>query len=397
MKAVTWQGRRKVAVETVPDPRIEAPTDAIIEVTSTGICGSDLHLYELLGAYMSTGDVLGHEAMGRVVETGSAVTGLSRGDRVVIPFQISCGACYMCHTGLPTQCETTQVRPYGCGAALFGYSKLYGQVPGGEAEYLRVPHADATHITVPEGPADDRFLYLSDVLPTAWQAVEYAGVPDGGSVTVLGLGPIGDMACRVAAQRGYRVIGVDRVPERLARVAQRGVEVIDLAAVDEPVGDIIRGWTDGRGTDAVIDAVGMEAHGSPIASVAQRSAAFLPDAVAQKVMDTAGVDRLAALNSAIDIVRRGGTISVIGVYGGMRDPLPMRVLFDKQIQLRMGQANVKRWVQDIMPLLRDGDPLGVDGFATHRLPLSAAAQGYADFQQKTDGTIKVVLDPTATN
>ncbi|MGW4325157.1 alcohol dehydrogenase catalytic domain-containing protein [Nocardia sp. NPDC004573] len=397
MKAVTWQGRRKVAVETVPDPRIEAPTDAIIEVTSTGICGSDLHLYELLGAYMSTGDVLGHEAMGRVVETGSAVTGLSRGDRVVIPFQISCGACYMCRTGLPTQCETTQVRRYGCGAALFGYSKLYGQVPGGQAEYLRVPHADATHITVPEGPADDRFLYLSDVLPTAWQAVEYAGVPDGGSVTVLGLGPIGDMACRVAAQRGYRVIGVDRVPERLARVAERGVEVIDLAAVDEPVGDIIRGWTDGRGTDAVIDAVGMEAHGSPIASVAQRSAAFLPDAVAQKVMDTAGVDRLAALNSAIDIVRRGGTISVIGVYGGMRDPLPMRVLFDKQIQLRMGQANVKRWVEDIMPLLRDGDPLGVDGFATHRLPLSAAAQGYADFQQKTDGTIKVVLDPTATN
>ncbi|BDT91752.1 glutathione-dependent formaldehyde dehydrogenase [Nocardia sputorum] len=397
MKAVTWQGRRKVAVETVPDPRIEAPTDAIIEVTSTGICGSDLHLYELLGAYMSTGDVLGHEAMGRVVETGSAVTGLSRGDRVVIPFQISCGGCYMCRTGLPTQCETTQVRRYGCGAALFGYSKLYGQVPGGQAEYLRVPHADATHVKVPEGPADDRFLYLSDVLPTAWQAVEYAGVPDGGSVTVLGLGPIGDMACRVAAQRGYRVIGVDRVPERLARVAGRGVEVIDLAAADEPVGDIIRGWTEGRGTDAVIDAVGMEAHGSPIASVAQRSAAFLPDAVAQKVMDTAGVDRLAALNSAIDIVRRGGTISVIGVYGGMRDPLPMRVLFDKQIQLRMGQANVKRWVEDIMPLLRDGDPLGVDGFATHRLPLSAAAQGYADFQQKTDGAIKVVLDPTATN
>ncbi|MEU2038848.1 alcohol dehydrogenase catalytic domain-containing protein [Nocardia niwae] len=396
MKAVTWQGRRKVAVETVPDPRIEAPTDAIIEVTSTGICGSDLHLYEVLGAYMSSGDVLGHEPMGRVVETGSAVAGLTRGDRVVIPFQISCGACYMCRTGLPTQCETTQVRKYGCGAALFGYSKLYGQVPGGQAEYLRVPHADATHVKVPEGPSDDRFLYLSDVLPTAWQAVEYAAVPDGGSVTVLGLGPIGDMACRVAAHRGYRVIGVDRVPERLARVAGRGVEVIDLAAVDEPVGDIIRGWTDGRGTDAVIDAVGMEAHGSPIASAAQRSAAFLPDLVAQKVMDTAGVDRLAALNSAIDIVRRGGTISVIGVYGGMLDPLPMRVLFDKQIQLRMGQANVKRWVEDIMPLLRDGDPLGVDGFATHRLPLSDAAQGYAIFQQKTDGAIKVVLDPTVT-
>ncbi|WP_063052988.1 zinc-dependent alcohol dehydrogenase [Nocardia arthritidis] len=397
MKAVTWQGRRKVAVETVPDPRIEAPTDAIIEVTSSGICGSDLHLYEVLGAYMSAGDVLGHEPMGRVVETGSAVTGLARGDRVVIPFQISCGSCYMCRTGLPTQCETTQVRKYGCGAALFGYSKLYGQVPGGQAEYLRVPHADATHIKVPEGPADDRFLYLSDVLPTAWQAVEYAAVPDGGSVAVLGLGPIGDMACRVAAHRGYRVIGIDRVPERLARAAARGVEVIDIGAVDEPVGDIIRGWTEGRGTDAVIDAVGMEAHGSPIASAAQRSAAFLPDLVARKVMDTAGVDRLAALNSAIDIVRRGGTISVIGVYGGMLDPLPMRVLFDKQIQVRMGQANVKRWVEDIMPLLSDGDPLDVDTFATHRLPLTGAAEGYAMFQQKTDGAVKVVLDPTATN
>ncbi|MEU6831153.1 zinc-dependent alcohol dehydrogenase [Nocardia beijingensis] len=395
MKAVTWQGRRKVVVETVPDPRIEAPTDAIIEVTSTGICGSDLHLYEVLGAYMSNGDVLGHEPMGRVVETGSAVTGLRRGDRVVIPFQISCGACYMCRTGLPTQCETTQVREYGCGAALFGYSKLYGQVPGGQAEYLRVPHADTTHITVPDGPSDDRFLYLSDVLPTAWQAVEYAAVPDGGSVTVLGLGPIGDMACRVAAHRGYRVIGVDRVPERLARAAERGVEVIDLDAVDEPLGDIIRGWTDGRGTDSVIDAVGMEAHGSPLASVAQRSAAFLPDQVAQKVMDTAGVDRLAALHSAVDIVRRGGTISVIGVYGGMLDPMPMRVLFDKQIQVRMGQANVKRWVDDIMPLLRDGDPLGVDSFATHRLPLTDAPRAYATFQQKTDGAVKIVLDPTA--
>ncbi|MEU4343418.1 zinc-dependent alcohol dehydrogenase [Nocardia sp. NPDC023852] len=397
MKAVTWQGRRKVAVESVPDPRIEEPTDAIIEVTSSGICGSDLHLYEILGAYMSSGDVLGHEPMGYVVETGSAVTGLERGDRVVVPFQISCGDCFMCRTGLPTQCETTQVREYGSGAALFGYSKLYGHVPGGQAEYLRVPHADATHIKVPQGPDDARFLYLSDVLPTAWQAVEYASVPPGGSVAVLGLGPIGDMACRVAAHRGFRVIGVDRVPERLARVADRGIEVIDFSAVGQPVGDIIREWTDGRGTDAVIDAVGMEAHGSPIASIAQRSAAFLPDPVAQKVMDTAGIDRLAALNSAIDIVRRGGTISVVGVYGGMADPIPMRVLFDKQVQLRMGQANVKRWVDDILPLLGDGDPLGVETFATHRLPLSAAPEAYANFQHKSDGAVKIVLEPSASS
>ncbi|MEV0707737.1 MULTISPECIES: alcohol dehydrogenase catalytic domain-containing protein [Nocardia] len=395
MQAVTWQGRRKVAVESVPDPRIEKPTDAIIEVTSTGICGSDLHLYEVLGPYMHAGDVLGHEPMGRIIETGSAVTNLSRGDRVVIPFQISCGDCVMCRDGLSTQCETTQVREYGCGAALFGYSELYGRVPGGQAEYLRVPHADFTHIKVPEGPDDDRFVYLSDVLPTAWQAVEYAAVPPGGSLTVLGLGPIGDMACRIAAHRGYRVIGVDLVPERLDRVARRGIEVIDVGAVGNDLGDVIRDRTDGRGTDAVIDAVGMEAHGSPVASFAQRAAALLPDAVAHRVMDFAGVDRLAALEAAVDIVRRGGTISVIGVYGGMADPLPMRVLFDKQIQLRMGQANVKRWIDPIMPLLDDGDPLGVDDFATHRLPLASAPEAYRTFQEKSDGAVKILLDPRA--
>ncbi|MEU4417842.1 zinc-dependent alcohol dehydrogenase [Nocardia salmonicida] len=395
MKAVTWQGKRKVAVDTVPDPEIEAPTDAIIRVTSTAICGSDLHLYEVLGAYMSEGDILGHEPIGIVEEVGSAITDLAVGDRIVVPFQISCGHCYMCDHGLMTQCETTQVREQGSGAALFGYSKLYGQVPGGQAEYLRVPHADFTHIKVPSGPDDTRFLYLSDVLPTAWQAVEYAQVPEGGSLTVLGLGPIGDMACRIAAQRGLKIFGVDRVPERLARAARFGVETIDLDASDGKVADIIRDATDGRGTDAVIDAVGMEAHGSPVAATAQWSASLLPDAVAEKLMNAAGVDRLAALQLAIDIVRRGGTISVVGVYGGMLDPLPMRVLFDKQIQLRMGQANVKRWAEDIMALLGDNDPLGVESFATHRLPLASAPEAYEMFQHKTDGAVKIVLDPTA--
>ncbi|MEV0246813.1 zinc-dependent alcohol dehydrogenase [Nocardia sp. NPDC050712] len=393
MKAVTWQGKRKVGVETVPDPRIEAPTDAVIRVTSSGICGSDLHLYEVLGAYMSPGDILGHEPMGVVEEVGPGVRELAVGDRVVIPFQIACGSCFMCGQGLSTQCETTQVREQGSGAALFGYSKLYGQVPGGQAEYLRVPHADFTHIKVPEGPPDSRFLYLSDVLPTAWQAVEYAAVPKDGSLTVLGLGPIGDMACRVAAHRGIRVIGVDLVPERLRRVAEHGIETIDLTAIDQPVGDVVRALTEGRGTDSVIDAVGMEAHGSPIASIAQRAAGYLPDVLGQKVTDVAGVDRLAALHSAIDIVRRGGTVSLIGVYGGMLDPMPMRVLFDKQIQLRMGQANVKHWVDDILPLLGDDDPLGVQTFATHRLPLDAAPEAYDLFQRKADGAVKIVLDP----
>ncbi len=393
MKAVTWQGKRDVRVEQVPDPKIEEPTDAIIEITSTNICGSDLHLYEVLGAFMNPGDVLGHEPMGIVREVGSEVSNLAVGDRVVIPFQISCGSCFMCDKELYTQCETTQVREHGMGAALFGYSELYGQVPGGQAELLRVPQAQFTHIKVPEGPPDSRFVYLSDVLPTAWQSVAYAGIPDGGSVTVLGLGPIGDMAARIAAHQGYDVIGVDRVPERLARAQTRGIRTVDLGTVGGSVGDAIRDMTDGRGTDSVIDAVGMEAHGSPVAKAAQQLTGYLPDFLAKPLMQKAGIDRLDALYSAIDIVRRGGTISVIGVYGGMADPLPMLTLFDKQVQLRMGQANVKKWVPEIMPLLTDDDPLGVDGFATHTLPLDQAPHAYDIFQRKADGAVKIVLQP----
>ena len=393
MRAVTWQGKRKVSVDTVPDPRIEKPTDAVIRVTTTNICGSDLHLYEVLGAFMSEGDILGHEPVGIVEEVGSEVGNLQVGDRVVIPFQISCGHCYMCDSSLHTQCETTQVRDQGMGAALFGYSRLYGQVPGGQAEYLRVPQAQNTHIKVPVGPDDSRFVYLSDVLPTAWQAVEYAAIPNGGSVTVLGLGPIGDMATRIAQHRGFRVIGVDRVPERLQRVSARGVEVLNLDEHGNDLADVIRETTDGRGTDSVIDAVGMEAHGSPVAKLAQQLTAALPDAIAGPMMQKAGVDRLGAIYSAIDIVRRGGTISLSGVYGGMADPLPLMTLFDKQIQLRMGQANVLRWVDDIMPLLTDEDPLGVDDFATHTLPLDQAPHAYDIFQRKADGAVKVLLKP----
>src|SRR6185312_1483627 len=280
------------------------------------------------------------------------------------------------------------------GAALFGYSELYGQVPGGQAELLRVPQAQFTHIKVPAGPPDSRFVYLSDVLPTAWQAVAYADIPDGGSVTVLGLGPIGDMAARIANHLGYGVIAVDLVPERLARVAERGIQTVDLNQLNAAsAGDAIRDLTDGRGTDSVIDAVGMEAHGSPVTKVAQQAVGLLPDAVGKRLMQTAGVDRLGALYSAIDIVRRGGTISLSGVYGGMADPLPMLTLFDKQITLRMGQANVKRWSDDIMPLLTDDDPLGVDSFATHVLPLDEAPHAYDIFQRKQDGAVKVILRP----
>ena len=393
MKALTWHGRRDVRVDDVPDPAIREPTDAIVRVTSSGICGSDLHLYEVLGPFLESGDILGHEAMGVVEEVGAGVTELKRGDRVVIPFNISCGTCFMCTQGLHSQCETTQVREQGKGAALFGYTKLYGEVPGGQAEYLRVPFGNYLPIQVPEGPPDDRFVFLSDVLPTAWQAVEYAAVPERGSVVVLGLGPIGDMCCRVAHHRGYRVTGVDLVPERLERVRGRGIEVVDLREHDDDLVDLLRERTDGRGPDSVIDAVGMEAHGAKAAKLVQTMAAFLPDPIEAKLMEKAGVDRLSALYTAIELVRRGGTISLSGVYGGMLDPLPMMTLFDKQIQLRMGQANVKRWIPELMPLLLDGDPLGVDGFASHHLPLDQAPEAYEKFQKKDDGFVKVLLRP----
>jgi threonine dehydrogenase-like Zn-dependent dehydrogenase len=393
MKALTWQGKRDVRVEDVPDPALQEPTDVIVRVTSSGICGSDLHLYEVMGPFLDAGDILGHEAMGVVEEVGPEVTEVRPGDRVVVPFNIACGSCFMCSQGLQSQCETTQVHEHGKGAALFGYTKLYGQVPGGQAEYLRVPFGNTLPIKVPEGPPDDRFVFLSDVMPTAWQAVEYAAVPDGGTIVVLGLGPIGDMACRVAQHRGYRVIGVDLVPERLERVRGRGIEVLDLNDHEDDLAATVRDMTDGRGPDAVVDAVGMEAHGAPAAKLLQTVASFLPDALEAKLMERAGVDRLGALYSAIDIVRRGGTISLSGVYGGMADPLPMLQLFDKQVQLRMGQANVWRWVPELLPLLNDGDPLGAEGFASHHLPLAEAPGAYEKFQKKEDGYVKVLLQP----
>jgi threonine dehydrogenase-like Zn-dependent dehydrogenase len=394
MKAVTFHGKRDVRVDQVPDPKIEKPTDAIVRVTSSGICGSDLHLYEVLGPFIDEGDILGHEPMGIVEEVGSEVTHIAPGDRVVIPFNISCGHCFMCGQGLYSQCETTQVRDQGKGAALLGYTKLYGQVPGGQAEYLRVPQAHFGPIKVPEGPSDERFVYMSDVLPTAWQAVEYAAVPDGGTLAVFGLGPIGQMSCRIALHRGAsEVFGIDLVPERLEMARRHGVRAIDLREHDD-IAEALRSLTDGRGPDSVIDAVGMEAHGAPFGKLAQTLAGMLPDVVAEKMIEKAGVDRMSVLHATIDTVRRGGTISLSGVYGGMVDPMPMMDLFDKQIQLRMGQANVKAWIDDIMPLVQDeSDPLGVEDLATHKVPLDQAPHAYEIFQKKQDGAIKILLQP----
>jgi threonine dehydrogenase-like Zn-dependent dehydrogenase len=394
MRALTWQGKRDVRVETVPDPAIEKPDDVILRVTSTGVCGSDLHLYEVMAPFLDQGDVLGHESMGIVEEVGPAVTNVEIGDRVVIPFNISCNSCWMCSQGLQSQCETTQQREQGRGAALFGYTKMYGQVPGGQAEYLRVPFGNTLPIKVPQnGYPDDRFLFLSDVLPTAWQGVEYAAAPEGGTILVLGLGPIGEMETRIAQHRGLRVLAVDLVSDRLERARAHGVETLDLRDHEDDLVETVRALTDGRGPDAVIDAVGMEAHGAPIGRLVHTMAGLLPDPIQGKLMEKAGIDRLNAFYLAIELVRRGGTISLSGVYGGMADPLPMMTLFDKQVQLRMGQANVWRWVPEILPLLLDGDPLGAESFASHHVPLDDAPAAYEKFQKKEDGFFKVVLQP----
>jgi threonine dehydrogenase-like Zn-dependent dehydrogenase len=393
MRAVTWHGRRDVRVDTVPDPRIEEPTDAIVRITSTAICGSDLHLYELLGPFLSPGDILGHEPMGIVEAVGTEVSNLSPGDRVVVPFNIACGHCFMCNLQLFAQCETTQVREHGTGASLFGYTKLYGQVPGGQAELLRVPQAQFGPIKVPEGPPDEQFLYLSDVLPTAWQAVEFADVPEAGTVAVVGLGPIGQMAARIARYRGARVFGIDLVAERLEMAERHGVEVFDLTQHDD-LGATLRAATAGRGPDSVIEAVGMEAHGSRGAEAAQHLVGLLPDRLAAPLMEKGGLDRLAALHTCIDIVRRGGTLSIVGVYAGAIDPIPMLQLFDKGVTIRMGQAHVRRWTEALLPLVTDdADPLGVLDLATHRAPLEEAPAAYQMFQEKKDGAIKVVLQP----
>ena len=380
MNAVVWHGKEDVRVDTVPDPVIREPTDAIVRITSTAICGSDLHLYaKFPRGVMREGDILGHEPIGIVEEVGPEVRQIQPGDRVVIPFNVACGACWMCERGLQSQCETTQNRHVGKGASLFGYTHLYGAIPGGQAELLRVPLAHYGPIKVPDGPPDERYLYLSDVLPTAWQAVAYADVPAGGTVAVFGLGPIGQMCARIAFHGGAeRVIGVDQVPERLAMAARHDVETIDFRSVGDVVA-VIREMTAGRGADSVIDAVGMEAEGSIL------------DHVLQSVKIHA--DRFHALRRSHDAVRRGGTLSITGVYAGYVNMFNLGDLFDRQISIRMGQANVRRWLDDLLPLLTDEDPLATSDLATHVVPLDEAPHAYERFQTKEDGTIKVVLRP----
>jgi threonine dehydrogenase-like Zn-dependent dehydrogenase len=376
-------------VDNVPDPIIRDPTDAIIRVTSTAICGSDLHLYSKLSPLMREGDIIGHEPMGIVEEVGRKVEHISPGDRVVIPFNVSCGRCFFCDQDLYSQCENTRdegklaqrvnLLGRGRGASLLGYTHVYGAVPGGQAEYLRVPQAHFGPIKVPEGPPDERFLYLSDVLPTSWQAVAYADIPEGGTVGIWGLGPIGQISARIALHGGAgRVIGIDNVPERLAMASKHGVQTVDFSAV-ENVRDVILDLTDGRGLDAAIDAVGMEASGSLVGSILQTTKVQL--------------DRGTALREAMSALRRGGTLSLSGVYAGPIQAFPLGDLFDMQIQLRMGQANVRQWTGDILPLLTEDDVLNVEDLKTHAMPLDDAPHGYEIFQKKQDGAIKCVLNP----
>jgi threonine dehydrogenase-like Zn-dependent dehydrogenase len=394
MRALTWHGIEDVRVTEVPDPRIEEPTDAVVRVTSTAICGSDLHLYKVLAAYLTPGDVLGHEFMGIVEEVGSGVSDLQPGDRVVVPFNISCGRCWMCERGLFAQCETTQNRDQGKGASLFGYTSLYGAVPGGQAEKVRVPHADFGPIKLPSELPDERFLYLSDILPTAWQGVKYASVPEGGSLTVLGLGPVGQLAVRSALHLGIEnVIGVDLVPDRLAKAHAAGAQVIDMRETKK-VGDAVRDLTGGRGSDGVLEAVGMEAHGNPIAEKVIGLASRLPKVIARPAIENVGIDRLAALYTAFDAVRRGGNVSISGVYGGAADPLPMMDMFDKGLTLKMGQCHVRQWTDELLEIaLRPDDVLEMETLATHRVGLDEAPEMYSVFQKKQDDCMKVVLKP----
>ncbi|HEX7277521.1 MAG TPA: alcohol dehydrogenase catalytic domain-containing protein [Acidimicrobiales bacterium] len=365
MRAVVWHGKNDVRVDEVDDPRIEAPTDAVIRVTATAISGTDLHLYTRLWPVMEEGDLLGHEAVGEVIEVGREVVDIAPGDRVVVPANVACGWCLQCQDRMYSQCETAQMTPVRLGA---------------QAEFVRVPHAQFGPLKVPDDGADLRHVLLAELLPTAWQAVEFASLRPGDTVSVHGLGPVGQMAARIALHRGAgRVIGVDQVPERLDMAARHGVETIDFSEVKDAT-EAIADLTRGSLCHAAIDAVGMEASGS------------LRDSLLQ--VTKVQPDKLAALHSALGAVRRGGTLSIAGVYGGPFPMFPLGDLFDKQITVRMGQANVRRWFDDLLPLVTaDDDPLGVDDLVTHRMPIEQAPYAYEIFQKKMDGCVKVVLEP----
>ena len=390
MRALCWHGKSDVRVDTVPDPVIQKPTDAIIKITATAICGSDLHLYDGYMIEMEKGDILGHEPMGIVVEVGSAVSKLRKGDRVVVPFVIACGQCFFCAKKLFACCDTTnpdaakaRILMGHAPAGLFGYSHLLGGYAGGQAEYLRVPHADVGPIKIESGLPDEKVLFLSDIFPTGWMAAENADIEPGDTVAVWGCGPVAQMCIQSCWLLGAgRVIAIDRVPERLAMAATAGrAETINFDKED--VSEQLSAMTQGRGPDRCIDAVGCEAHET--GSV---------DAVLDKVKATLmlATDRAHALRQAIFNCRKGGTVSVPGVYVGMVDKLPFGAVVNKGLTIKSGQTHVQRYSQSLLAKIDSGqiDPSFV---ITHRLPLEEAPGAYKTFRDKEDGCIKVVLKP----
>ncbi len=390
MKAVCWFGKQDMRVESVPDPKILNPRDAIIKVTTTAICGSDLHLYDGVIPTVKEGDILGHEFMGEVVELGPEVKNLKKGDRVVIPFTIACGNCFYCQRTMWSLCDNSNPngwmaeKLYGfTPSGLFGYSHMLGGYAGGQAEYVRVPFADVGPYKVPEGMSDEQVLFLTDIFPTGYQAIENCGLQPGDTVAIWGCGPVGQFAIRSAYLLGAeRVIAIDHIPERLAMAASDNrTETINYSDVDNMV-DELKSRTGGRGPDACIDAVGMEAHGLSI------------DNIYDKTMQLAhlGTDRAHVLRQAIQACRKGGTVSLPGVYGGLLDKIPFGAAHAKSLTFKMGQTHVHRYFDPLIKHIQDGniDPAFV---ITHRLKLDDAPQAYKTFKEKQDNCIKVVLKP----
>ncbi len=388
MKALCWHGANDVRVDNVPDPTIINQRDAIVKITSTAICGSDLHLYNGFIPTMQSGDIMGHEFMGEVVELGSEVKNLKKGDRVVIPFTISCGSCFFCNRDLWSLCDNSNPNAglaekiYGHSpAGLFGYSHLTGGYAGGQAEYARVPFADVGPLKIPDGLSDEQVLFLTDIFPTGYMAAENCNIQPGDTVAVWGCGPVGQFAIRSAFMLGAdRVIAIDRVPERLQMAAAAKAEIINYEEMD--AGEAVTEMTGGRGPDACIDAVGMEAHGTGL------------DALYDKAKQAVRLesDRPTALRQVILACRKGGTVSIPGVYGGFVDKVPLGAAFNKGLTMKMGQTHVHRYLRPLLDRVQKGeiDPSFV---ITHRMKLDEAPHAYEIFKQKKDNCIKVVLKP----
>lgn len=392
MKAVCWYGKGDIRVQDVPEPKILNPRDAILQVTTTALCGSDLHLFNGVIPTMQAGDILGHEFMGKVVEVGSEVKNLAVGDRVVVPFTIACGRCFFCRQELWSLCDNSNPNAgmaetmYGySGSGLFGYSHLFGGYAGGQAEYVRVPYADVGPFKIPEGLSDEQVLFLSDILPTAYMAAENCRIKQGDTVAIWGCGPVGQFAIQCARWLGAaRVIAIDHIPERLLLAEQQGgATIIDFAQQD--VHATLNDLTGGRGPDACIDAVGLEAHGHSV------------DAVYDRVKQAMwmATDRLHALRQAIYCCRKGGTVSIPGVYGGFLDKLPFGAAFSKGLHLAMGQTHVHRYMQPLIERVQGNGQAGFDPsyIISHRFSLEEAPRAYELFNRGKGECVKVVFKP----